>query len=375
MAIENEINPEDIEETTSPIIEIYQALEDEIFEMVVQRLKTTKDAGKDEVLQWQIEKMQELRMINEKTIKALVKATGKAEKEIRRIIREVAEQTIAGVDNELNGIFIPLPRPTQLDVILAAYAAQVFRELDNFVNQSLITTTFGEGTVARMYRRIIEETTAKVLAGMTTINRAMAETVIRWAEKGLDTGFVDRAGRTWSLEPYANMVIRTTVNRTYNELRTSRMQEYGVDLVLVSSVPDPRPACSHIQGKVASLSNPSSNPKYPSVYEFGYGQPWGLRGINCRHQFYPFIEGVNENNQRQYNIREAQKRYELSQKQRYYERQIRKAKRALKLAEEIGDEELIRKYKNLLSARQARIREFIAEHGLTRRYEKEKVVV
>jgi Phage minor capsid protein 2. len=314
-------------------------------------------------------------MINERTIKALAKATGKAEKEIRRIIREVAEQTIAGVDNELNGIFIPLPRPTQLDVILAAYAAQVFRELDNFVNQSLITTTFGEGTVARMYRRIIEETTAKVLAGMTTVNRAMAETVIKWAGKGLNTGFVDRAGRTWPLEPYANMVIRTTVNRTYNELRTSRMQEYGVDLVLVSSVPDPRPACSHIQGKVASLSNPSSNPKYPSVYEFGYGQPWGLRGINCRHQFYPFIEGVNENNQKQYDIREAQKRYELSQKQRYYERQIRKAKRALKLAEEVGDEELIRKYKNLVSARQARIREFIAEHSLTRRYEKERVVV
>jgi Phage minor capsid protein 2. len=162
LAIQNEITPENFDEVTSPIAEIYLALEDEIFEMVVQRLKTTNDAGRDQVLQWQIEKMQELRMINERTIKALAKATGKAEKEIRRIIREVAEQTIAGVDNELNGIFIPLPRPTQLDVILAAYAAQVFRELDNFVNQSLITTTFGEGTVARMYRRIIEETTAKV---------------------------------------------------------------------------------------------------------------------------------------------------------------------------------------------------------------------
>lgn len=346
-----------------------------MFERIVMRLKTSKDATQDTVLQWQIEKMQQLRMLNDETIKALSKATGKAKKEIRKIISQVADLTIESVDDELSGIFEPIPKPSFLDTVLAAYIQQTFRELDNFVNQSLISSTYGEGTVARMYRRIIEETTAKVLAGMETVNRAMAETVIRWAEKGIDSGFVDRAGRVWSVESYATTIIRTTVNRTYNELRTSRMQDYGVDLVLVSSLPDPRPACSRIQGKVASLSFPSSNPKYPSVYEFGYGMPWGLRGVNCRHMFFPYIEGLSENNQIQYDIREAQERYELSQKQRYYERQIRKAKRSLKLAEAAGDEELIQKYKQLVRARQAKIREFIAEHDLPRRYDKERVIM
>src|SRR5690606_31814723 len=111
-------------------------------------------------------------------------------------------------------------------------------ELDNFVNQTLITTNMGEGTVARMYRKIVEETTGRVLAGTITINQAVAETTIRWANKGIETGFVDRGGRVWTLENYAQTVIRSTVNRTYNELRMSRMQEYGVDLVLVSSLPD-----------------------------------------------------------------------------------------------------------------------------------------
>jgi len=369
------ITPSHLEFFIEGVIEIYRSLEDELFERIVMRLKTSKDATQDTVLQWQIEKMQQLRMLNDETIKALSKATGKAKKEIRKIISQVADLTIESVDDELSGIFEPIPKPSFLDTVLAAYIQQTFRELDNFVNQSLISSTYGEGTVARMYRRIIEETTAKVLAGMETVNRAMAETVIRWAEKGIDSGFVDRAGRVWSVESYATTIIRTTVNRTYNELRTSRMQDYGVDLVLVSSLPDPRPACSRIQGKVASLSFPSSNPKYPSVYEFGYGMPWGLRGVNCRHMFFPYIEGLSENNQIQYDIREAQERYELSQKQRYYERQIRKAKRSLKLAEAAGDEELIQKYKQLVRARQAKIREFIAEHDLPRRYDKERVIM
>jgi hypothetical protein len=100
-----------------------------------------------------------------------------------------------------------------------------------------------------------------------------------------------------------------------------------------------------------------------------------LRGVNCRHRFYAWFEGISENNQVQYNVREAQERYQLSQKQRYYERQIRKAKRSLNIAKELGDEELIQRYQKLVRARQARIREFIEEHGLPRRYDRERVII
>src|SRR5690625_4842161 len=130
-----------------------------------------------------------------------------------------------------------------------------------------------------MYRKIIEQTTAKVLAGTKTVNQAVTETIVEWSNSGLRTGFVDRGGHTWNLERYAESSIRTTVNDVYNDLRMERMDEYGLDLVLVSSLPDPRDACSHIQGKVATLKRPEDNDTgYPSVYEFGYGEPWGLRG-------------------------------------------------------------------------------------------------
>lgn len=374
-AKEPKITPYQLDLFTEPVADIYRALEDEIFLLVAKRLKAGGRISEDDILRWQIERMQELRMLNQETIKALAKATGIAEKEIIKAIEEVGYRTIESVDSELKYAFEPLPIPNHIDTILATYVQQTFREIDNFVNQTLITTNYGEGTVTRMYRKIVEETTGKVLAGTTTVNKAIAETVIKWSEKGLETAFVDKGGHVWSLERYADTVIRSTVNRTYNELRISRMDDYGVDLVLVSSHPDPREACAPIQGKVASIKNPSSNPKYPSIYEFGYGTPGGLRGVNCRHMFYPFVEGLNVNNQIQYDEATMKKNRELSQKQRYYERQVRKAKRSLMLAEEIGDEETIQRYKRLVRSRQAKVREFVDEHGLIRRYDKERVIV
>ena len=85
---------------------------------------------------------------------------------------------------------------------------------------------------------------------------------------------------------YTRTVITTTVNRTYHELRTQRRQAYG--------------------------------------------QPSGTLGINCRHDFYPFSEDVNTNNQHStVTPKEAIKNAGLQQKQRQYERSIRYAKKRL----------------------------------------------
>lgn len=373
--------PEDIQKAIEPIANIYRALEDEIFLKVARRLKNKspeywENADRDLVLQWQAEKMAQLRMLNNEVLKELSKVTGMAKKEIKRIIEEVGLQTVLDVDEELSKHSKTLPVPNDLDFVLATYTRQVFRELDNYVNQTLITTNFGEGTVSKMYRNIIEETTGKVLGGVQSVNQAVLETVIRWADKGLDSGFVDRAGRTWSVERYAETVIRSTVNRTYNELRISRMNDYDIHTVLISSLSDPREVCSKIQGKVATTLKPDqNNTKYPSIYEYGYGEPWGLRGVNCRHMFFPFIEGVNINNQPQYSEETMKRNRELRQRQRYYERQIRKAKRSLTLAEELGDKKAVERYKRLVRDRQTRIREFTREHGLKRFYDRERLIL
>ncbi|WP_342575499.1 phage minor capsid protein [Solibacillus sp. FSL K6-1781] len=369
------ITPYQFNEYTSQISDIYAALEDELFRQIANRLKAPSEQGKDYVLQWQIDKMKQLRMLNQETIKALAETTGLATEMIEDIFQDVGYSSIESIDQQLaKAKYEQKPLPTDIDNVLESYVKQTFREIDNFVNQTLITTNYGEGTVTRMYRKIVEETTAQVLAGNKTINQVVTETVIKWQQKGIETGFVDKGGRNWYLEHYVDTVIRSTVNRTYNDLRLSRMEEYGVDLVLVNSYSNARPSCAKIQGGICSMSNPSSNPEYPSIYDFGYGKQDGIRGINCRHILYPYVEGINENNQIQVDETKANEEYKLMQQQRYYERQVREAKRALNLAMVTEDEETVSKFKKKVRERQGKVAEFVAEHGLTRRYDKERVI-
>ena len=63
------------------------------------------------------------------------------------------------------------------------------------------------------------------------------------------------------------------------------------------------------------------------VESTGYGTGGGLCGWNCRHNFIPFNPETMTNNLKQYNLEENKEMYEKHQKQRYFERNIRKYKR------------------------------------------------
>src|SRR5690606_24290406 len=231
------ITPEDINRIIEPIVKVYRELEDDIFNMIAKRLKTDDDITREQAFEWQAEKIQQLNSINDETVKMLSKTTGLAEKEIRKIFEEVGDETINTVDEDVERIynqakaegmgdlvatfvvlgamiygFQRLSKSREYERTVSEFQNRVFRDFNVFINETLITTNYGEGTVARMYRRIVEEAVSRVLTGDITINKAVAETVIKWAERGIQSGFVDRGGRIWSLDRYAEATIRSTVN-------------------------------------------------------------------------------------------------------------------------------------------------------------------
>ena len=154
----------------------------------------------------------------------------------------------------------------------------------------------------------------------------------------------------------------------------------------MSSHLNSREAFAYIQGKVVNIvptNDPSYNDKYDSIYNHGYGEPAGTLGINCRHKLFPFTPGVNINNMTQYNPKEAIRNGNLRQKQCYYERSIRDAKKRLKVAEELEDEQMIARTKTLIAARQKKLREYIKETNkmyskkydiLTRDYARKQII-
>ena len=135
------------------------------------------------------------------------------------------------------------------------------------------------------------------------------------------------------------------------------------------------------QGKVYSRSGNSL--KYPSLrVATGYGTGAGLGGWNCRHSFFPFIEGASERAydddelkalkapKYEYNGKKMTE-YEATQRQRYIERQIRRYKREVAGLDAAGID--CTDSRNQLAKWQKRQRDFIDQTGLKRDYSREQI--
>ncbi|WP_430830907.1 phage minor capsid protein [Enterococcus faecalis] len=368
------ITPHQLDLWSSNMSHLYQSLEGELIRIIAKRLKN----GNENILDWQREKLQELHLFNKETAKVISQVTGIAESEIERMFESTGQKIVKDIDKELP--YDPKPMPTDLDNIMKAYHDQVWSDINNYVNQTLLSTNFGYGTAtSQMYNEIINKTVAAFNSGLFTFDEALERTIQSWAQKGIKSTFVDKGGHTWSLERYVRTVLKSTLGNTYDKLRKDRMSEYDVHTVLVTSHMGARKACSKIQGHVADLrESVSSNEKYKSIYDpyWGaeYGTAGGHRGINCNHLHIPFIPGINTNNQPKIDAKENEKVAELTKRQRQLERQVVKFKKNQMVSEALDHTDNAKQWKQKVRANQAKLRELVdSNEYLGRNYAREKV--
>lgn len=368
------ITPHQLDLWSSNMAHLYQSLEGELIRLIAKRL----NSGHDNILDWQREKLQELHLFNKEAVKTISTITGITESEVTRMFETSGNKIVKDVDGQLP--YDPLPSPNDLDGIMRAYHEQVWSNINNYVNQTLLSTNFGYGTATtQMYNDIINKTTAAFNSGLFTFEEALERTIQEWAQKGIRSAFVDKGGHSWSLERYVRTVLKSTLSNTYDQLRKDRMEEYGVHTVVVTSHMGARQACSKIQGHVVDLrESVPSNSEYKSIYDpywqAEYGTAGGHRGVNCNHLHIPFIPGVNTNNQPRYDQKENEKVAELTKKQRMYERQIVKFKKNQMVAEALGHSDSGKKWGQKARVMQAKQRELVASNEyLSRNYAREKV--
>ncbi|WP_325818442.1 phage minor capsid protein [Enterococcus faecium] len=338
------------------------------------------NSGHDNILDWQREKLQQLHLFNKETAKVISQITGIAESEIESMFDSSGEKIIRDLDKQLP--YDPKTLPSNLDNVMKAYHDQVWSDINNYVNQTLLSTNFGYGTAtAQMYTEIINKTTAAFNSGLFTFDEALERTIQGWAQKGIKSTFIDKGGHTWSLERYVRTVLKSTLSNTYDTLRKDRMSEYSVHTVLVTSHMGARQACSKIQGHVVDLRPMSELPpnwKYRSIYDpywqAEYETAGGHRGVNCQHMHIPFIPSVNTNNQPKFNEKENKKVAELTKKQRYLERQIVKYKKNRMVSEALRQDENAKEWAKRIRAAQSRLRTLVdSNEYLSRNYVREKV--
>ncbi|MCM3620501.1 phage minor capsid protein [Sutcliffiella horikoshii] len=369
------ITPHQLDLWSSNMSELYNSLEGEIIRIIIRRLSK----GSNDITSWQAQKLLELRLFNAEVAKLISSVTSISEMEISRMFEEAGKDIINDIDKAMP--YSTKPVPTNLDDVMRAYSNQASKDIDNYVNQSLITTQYGIGSAQVAYQSILNQTSALFNSGIETFEQALERSITDLVQRGIRTTLKDKGGNSWSLEGYTRTVLKSTLSNTYNQLRTERMAEYGVHTVLVTSHVGAREACSHIQGNVVDLRPVAELPEgseFKSIYDESwsakYGEAGGHRGVNCKHLHIPFIPGINTNNQPLIDPALNQKILKARDTQRRIEREIVKYKKNLMVAEELGSEKA-NHWREMVRRRQAAMRLHLNTNVeyLRRNYKREKV--
>ena len=367
------------------IADYYAYNEQEIFYILIDAFKQTRpelmNAEKDptKIMEWRLKALSQIGGLTDKVIKLISKNSGYSEQAIYDLI----EKDGLTVTKQFNRhLAKTLKKPIRgisanSSVIIRSYAEQTMRDVNNYVNQTLLTRNYGKNSAARTYQEIVNKTVLDVTLGRKTPQKALFDNIYQWRDKGMSSSLIDKAGHKWSLEGYTRMVLQSTTSRTYNDLRIQSMKDYDTVLCTMSSHPAARPACAPIQGKVVCIvphSDPRCDNDYPNIYDHGYGTPAGTQGINCSHILNPYIKGVSHNYAEQFDPKQAVENMKIQQKQRYLERGVRKNKRKLQLAKRLNDSDGISKYSASVRGYQAKLRQIVKEHDfLARQYSREKI--
>ena len=360
------------------VSDIYAQMQQELFDNMIKRLIERGSADLQEnPYVWQLEKLNDMHMLNEENLQIIVERTGIAEDLLRDVIEneglKVYKDTKQQLTEDLN---VKAGETVRNGVInsLEAYTSQAISDLN------LINTTLPK-SIQKTYKSIIEQSVAEVVAGTKSSDKAIRDTIMRWQKKNF-TGFVDKGGREWRADAYARAIIKTTTFSVYNEMRTAPAKEMGVDTYYYSKKATAREACAPLQGKIVAIEGEEHTEKGVKVYalkDYGYGTAGGCLGVHCGHYLTPFIIGVNElpddpEYLKDLTPEQAEENARIEAKQRALERAIRNQKERVHVAGQLNDDELLTSERAKLRSLQSKIRAYVDDYDfLHRDYTRERL--
>lgn len=228
-----------------------------------------------------------------------------------------------------------------------------------------------------VYKQTIYKSQMYMQSGAVSLNKAIDMATKDFLSKGIDS-IKYKDGKCVNIASYAEMCLRTANHRAKLLGEGSKRDEWGIHLVVVSAHANTCEMCEPWQGQILIddvFSHPSKeyikehSKKYKLLSE---AIKAGLMHPNCRHNLTTYFEGITVLPQIQ-NGKEAVKTYEAEQKQRAYERAIRKQKR---IVEGTQDEITKQNEKIKLKALERKLRKHLEIHKeLKRNYYREKVKV
>ena len=269
---------------------LFHELSMEIMKNIVRRLKQRGTVDLiDNPYVWQLEKLNDMHLITEENVKLISKYSGVAEEVFRDVISNEGFKIYQDSHQQLAQALKSdaTPNPLVQDS-LNSLAKQTMFEVNNLINTTM------PKALQKNYKQTLESAVAGVVSGTKSHEKALSEAVLKMYERGF-TAFKDRGGKTWTVERYAQTVIRTTTFRVYREMRERSADELGVDTYYYSAKSSARELCAPLQHQIVTkgVARTINGERVLSLPDYGYGSPGGCLGINCGHYLTPFVVGVN----------------------------------------------------------------------------------
>ena len=308
--------------------ELYESLELEIIEEIATRISRVGYANT--VVLNNIQIAQEMGALYTDIIALVAKYNNTSYEKVAEIFEQAGAKTLSRDDfiykeAGLNPVPIRQSRP-----IMQMMSATVEKTAGNL--QNLVMTT--AMTTQTQFYNAMNKAYMEVSTGVKSYTKSIVDTIKELSEQGAVITYP--SGRNMSLESAVRMNIITGVNQTCGKLQELRADEVGWDLMEITAHSGARPSHARWQGKIVSRSGKKG---YLSLENIGYGTVTGFKGVNCRHDWYPYMEGSArtytqeqldawENEKVTYNGKEYSK-YDATQLQRAMERRIRADKKEL----------------------------------------------
>ena len=361
------------------IISIYSHLEYALIIEIAKRFDVYDSIGGS--LEWQIKKLEELGALNADAVKLIAQFSKRSEKEIIIMLNEAK---FINIDFDLltkafdAGAIKISPLTLMENTAFTRLIESTYKELgDTF---RLIQTKALEST-KQAYMDVINRSYVEVATGTYDYGTSIKRAVNRMAQQGITAATYKRGERiiNYSIEGAVRRDTLSAVNKLANASALQAVNELGAEYVETSMhigarVHPTNPIANHAgwQGKVFKVNG---SDKYPNLKKStGYPDDiLGLGGVNCRHRIFPFFPGISVPKRKTFTDEENKKAYELSQKQRALERQMRTLKKRHAAAKAIGDKETAQALKKKITAKSDEIDKFCKENDLRRDYSRELV--
>lgn len=343
------LSPEYMERVTDHLIELYQDLEDAILEDIAKRIK--KNGYLTATAERQAEVLIEHGYNSEEISRLLKPYLVDIDEDITDIITNSSlkhYEDEAKAYRSVNKRLVDLSKNKHAENIIDNAMERLILGNAN-ITKSLGVVYNGEDILLNdFYKKTLNQAAFKVASGAFSSRQVVRSIINDLSNSGIRVINYQQSGRNYTVESASKMLVRTTLNQMTGEISLANARDMEQDLMEISAHAGARPSHAEWQGQIVSLSG--DNDKYLSLDDIGYGDVGGFLGANCRHNWYPFFEGISERawtkemlddidpepflfEDKEYTF------YEATQKQRQIERTIRKYKHRVMMYDKVGDDE------------------------------------